>query len=80
MSTDEEYERLRAKYLTKDPRQQQRDADERTCRGMVREMLDAEDKGFSDGEIDFLESLHRWSRTYTPAQRDAIENIYKRRM
>lgn len=54
--------------------------DEFTCRSMVREMLETTDKGFSRWEIDFLESISRFTFMLSDKQKDTIEKIYKTRM
>jgi len=48
-------------------------------RKMVREMLDEEDKSFSDWEIEFLDNM--WKLTeYTERQANKIEQIYEKKM
>ncbi len=49
-------------------------------RNMVKEMLDAEDAGFNDWEIDFLDSVWNWTGHYSEKQQDKIEKIYKEKM
>jgi len=46
---------------------------------MVKEMLDAEDKGFNDWEIGFLDDMKKLSR-FTTGQAEKIEQIYKKKM
>ena len=47
---------------------------------MVREMLDAEDAGFNDWEIEFLDSVWKWTGHYTERQQKKIEAIYEKKM
>jgi hypothetical protein len=53
--------------------------DDNKLRKMVREMLDAEDKGFSDWEIDFLDGMLT-KDYFTTNMADKIEQIYKKKM
>ena len=48
-------------------------------RKMVREMLDEEDKGFNDWEIEFLDNMWKLDR-YTERQAAKIEQIYEKKM
>ncbi len=54
--------------------------DDTELRNMVQEMLNTEDKGFSDWEIEFLDDMLKWSGAYRPKQADRIELIYKKKM
>lgn len=54
--------------------------DDIELRNMVKEMLDADDKGFSDWEINFLDDMLKWSGSYRPKQAEKIELIYKKKM
>ncbi|KKL76531.1 hypothetical protein LCGC14_2043960 [marine sediment metagenome] len=47
---------------------------------MVKEMLAEENKGFSDWEIDFLDSLNTQTYSFTVKQKQVIEKIYKKKM
>ena len=49
-------------------------------RNMVKEMLDADDAGFSEWEMEFLDSVWKWSGHYTEKQQARIEKIYKAKM
>lgn len=53
--------------------------DDKTCKEMVREMLNCEDAGFAQWECDFLDSV-AGRTTFTEKQKDCIERIYKKRM
>lgn len=55
------------------------DEDEKNCRSMIREMLNEGD-GFTQWELDFLDSVNEWQGNLTPKQKDTIEKIYHRRM
>jgi hypothetical protein len=46
---------------------------------MVKEMLNAEDKGFNDWEIEFLDDMYKRS-TYSENMINKIEQIYKKKM
>lgn len=48
-------------------------------RKMVQEMLDADDKGFNDWEIGFLDDMLKRD-FYTQPMQDKIEQIYKKKM
>lgn len=49
-------------------------------RDMVSEMLAEADAGFSDWEIEFLDSVWKWTGEYTEKQQDTIEKIYDAKM
>ena len=53
---------------------------QKDLRNMVREMLDAEDAGFNDWEIEFLDSVWKWTGHYTERQQEKIEKIYEKKM
>lgn len=53
--------------------------DDGEYRAMVREMLDAEDKGFNNWEIEFLDDMFKRT-TYFPKQAAKIEQIYDAKM
>jgi len=46
---------------------------------MVQEMLNAEGKGFSDWEIEFLDSMLT-KDSYSEKMADKIEQIYRKKM
>jgi hypothetical protein len=48
-------------------------------RKMVQEMLNAEGKGFSDWEIEFLDSMLT-KDSYSEKMADKIEQIYRKKM
>jgi hypothetical protein len=48
-------------------------------REMVQEMLAADDKGFNDWEINFLDDMSK-KDIFTENQANKIEQIYKRKM
>ena len=48
-------------------------------RKMVKEMLDTEDKGFNNWEIEFLDDMFK-RRTYTVKQMKKIDQIYDSKM
>lgn len=48
-------------------------------RKMVKEMLDSDDKGFTDWEISFLESTYKQTK-YSEKQINVIEKIYRSKM
>lgn len=54
-------------------------ADDKEYREMVREMLDTDDKGLSNWEIEFLDNMFKRT-TYTPRQAAKIEQIYEAKM
>ena len=49
-------------------------------RNMVKEMLDTEDAGFNDWEINFLDSVWNWDGRYSDKQQEKIEKLYKEKM
>lgn len=49
-------------------------------RKMVEEMLATEDRGFTDRQIEILDSLFSQDYPYTDKQQTLIENIYKQKM
>ena len=49
-------------------------------RNMVKEMLDTEDAGFSEWEINFLDSTWNWTGHYTEKQQEKIEKMYEEKM
>ncbi|HML74950.1 MAG TPA: hypothetical protein PKB02_10695 [Anaerohalosphaeraceae bacterium] len=53
--------------------------DYKTLRNMVLEMLNTEDRGFSEWEIDFLDGMKKQS-AFTPKQAAAIEAVYRQKM
>jgi hypothetical protein len=53
--------------------------DNQELRKMVKEMLDAEDKGFNDWEIEFLDNMFKRTE-YTTPQANKIEEIYSKKM
>lgn len=55
------------------------DLDNIELRKMVQEMLNAEDKGFSDWEIEFLDSMLT-KDSYSQKMADKIEQIYRKKM
>lgn len=55
------------------------DFDFRELREMVQDMLAADDKGFNDWEINFLDDMAKKDK-YTENQAEKIEQIYKRKM
>ena len=53
--------------------------DDVELRKMVKEMLDADDKGFNNWEIEFLDDM--WKKTkYSENMVDKIKKIYKEKM
>ena len=51
----------------------------REYRAKVHEMLDTEDKGLSDWEIEFLDAMLKRT-TYTTKMMDKIDQIYETKM
>ena len=54
-------------------------ADDKEYREMVKEMLDAEDAGFNDWEVEFLDNMYKRT-TFSTAMQNKIEEIYKAKM
>ncbi len=48
-------------------------------RNMVKEMLDEEDKGFSNWEVEFLDDMFK-KTIYSEKERNKIEEIYRDKM
>ena len=53
---------------------------QKDLRNMVKEMLDTEDAGFNDWEIEFLDSVWKWTGHYTERQQEKIEKIYEKKI
>ena len=49
-------------------------------RNMVKEMLDRDDIGLNNWEIEFLDNMFKWSKPYTETQANKIEQIYNKKM
>ena len=49
-------------------------------RKMVEEMLEEERAGFSNWEMEFLDSVYAWTGHYTEKQQGMIEKMYKAKM
>jgi hypothetical protein len=53
--------------------------DDTDYRDMVREMLDADDRGFNNWEIEFLDAMYKRT-SYTENMRTKIDEIYEAKM
>jgi len=56
------------------------DIENTELRKMVLEMLETEDRGFTDWEIEFLDNMNVWKGDYSERQANMIEKIYEKRM